>query len=100
MDDRFTNFRVPLFFSSCIRYYGNSSCSTLGSFDSDLSGKYMAQAINAMRRELFKKCADLMRTDANKLVADARKELAELSKQLDLCCAPQTDQTEQTNDKK
>lgn len=84
-DSRFSVFDMPSFFSAHTGYYGNSSCSTFGRFDNDIAKAYMTKAINTMARQLFKKCAELMRIDAAGLTSEARKEIENLNKLIDEC---------------
>lgn len=90
-DSRFSNFKVVTFFESHSGEYGNSSCSQFGRFDADLAQTYMVRAMNALREELFAKCAELMRADALKKVDAARVEVAAMQAALDavLSAAPE-----------
>ena len=87
-DHRFTNFKVNTFFESHSGVYGNSSCGKFGRFDDDLAQKYMVMAMNAMRKELFAKAAELMQRDAEKLVDKAKAEVAAMNAALDAVLTP------------
>lgn len=82
-DHRFSNFKVNTFFDSHTGVYGNSSCSNFGRFDEEIAGRYMVMAMNALREELFAKCAELIKRDAEKLVDKARSEVEAMNAALD-----------------
>lgn len=86
-DSRFSNFKVATFFESHSGEYGNSSCGRFGRFDEDLAQKYMIRAMNALREQLFAKCAELMKVDAAAMVAKAQEEVAAMQKSLEACLA-------------
>ena len=86
-DQRFINFKVSTFFESHTGVYGNSSCSNFGRFDQDLAQAYMVRAMNALRKELFAKCAELMKADAAKKVDAARLEVEAMNEALNACLA-------------
>lgn len=86
-DSRFSNFKVATFFESHSGEYGNSSCSEFGRFDGDLAQKYMIRAMNALREQLFAKCAELMKADAAALVTKAQEEVAAMQEALEACLA-------------
>ena len=86
-DSRFSNFKVDTFFDSHSGQYGNSSCYMFGRFDDDLAQAYMVRAMNALRKELFAKCAEFMRADAAKKVAQAETEVKAMLDALSACLA-------------
>ena len=84
-DSRFSNFQVRTHFESHYGIYGNSSCSNFGRFDTEIAERYMVMAMNCLRKELFSKCAELMRRDAGKMVSKAQDEVKAMSDALAEC---------------
>ena len=79
-DSRFTVFtyKGPIQFNALTGYYGNSSCSTFGDLSDDLVKKYLPQALNVLKKDIFRIMGELAGRDA-KLISDAaEKELNQL----------------------
>lgn len=78
----FENFKIVAFFNSYTQYR-DSPPKQLYQFDYDLAQEYMVRAMNCLRKELFAKCAELMKADAAKKVEAARAELKTMQETLD-----------------
>ena len=75
-DDRFVIFRFSGFFSACTGLYGNSGCSIFANgINHEKAGKYITQAINVHKREIFETAAKLAENDLQEFVDDAQFEL-------------------------
>jgi len=77
-DERFKVFKVHLTFTAYTGFYGNGSCSTMGSFDDKIMQGYMTRACNTHAELLFSEMAKLMNEDCQKHITDAEKEISEL----------------------
>lgn len=89
-DDRFTEFRALVKFSSWKGYYGNSSCSTVGvQITDDEAQKYLVGALNKLQKEVFATMADLMQADAVNLKEAAEGELRAMQESLNKLDQPE-----------
>lgn len=83
-DERFSAFKVSVWFDSHAGYYGSSSCSTILSiYDQDSVKSAFIKALNVHQKELFQTMAKLMREEAASLTQAAEAELAVLRSLLD-----------------
>jgi hypothetical protein len=78
--NRDTGFSVVLHFN---RYTGerDTGCFRFGS--DDLAQEYMRRAMNCLSKELFAKCAELLKKDAAKMVEAAEAELKSMHDMLE-----------------
>ena len=74
-DDRFSVFKTTVFLDCHLGYYGNSSCSRMGSVDEKLANSLLNRALNKHMTLILETMADFAASDAAKLVGDAESEL-------------------------
>jgi hypothetical protein len=78
--DRDTGFSVFVHFNRCP---GERDTGYLKFGDINLAQEYMRRAMNCLSKELFAKCAKLMKADAAKMVEAAKAELKTMQETLD-----------------
>lgn len=74
-DDRFSVFSVKVFLDCHTGYYGNSSCSSMGSIDSAIAQRLLNKALNSMMPQVLEAMAKAAREEAATLTAAAQKEI-------------------------
>jgi hypothetical protein len=82
-DDRFSVFKCTVFLDCHTGYYGNSSCSSLGSVDSALAPKLLNAALNKHMNLILSTMAEIAEEQASKLTEKAEAEIAELQALID-----------------
>ena len=76
-DSRFSVFSFSLFLDCHTGHFGNSSCSTLMSLDSDIVEKHFNIYLNKHKSKILQEVADSISIEASSLADEAVKELAE-----------------------
>lgn len=82
-DDRFSVFSTKVFLDCHTGYYGNSSCSTMGSIDNALASQLLNRALNKHMVLILETMADFADQLAYKLTADAEAELSKMQALID-----------------
>lgn len=82
-DDRFSVFSAKVFLDCHTGYYGNSSCSTMGSIDNKLAEALLNRVLNKMMPEILTAMADEALKSAQALVDKAEEEVAAMQAQIE-----------------
>lgn len=88
-DSRMAAFNVQaLSFEAYVGTYGSSSVGTAWHVDQDTINRFFLKALNENKQAIFDSIAKAAEQEAASLVADARKELADMQAMLDAADAP------------
>lgn len=79
-DERFAVFKTTVFLDCHTGYYGNSSCSTLCSVNSDDAKRLLNKALNKHMKIILDSMADYAKQEARALKTKAEEELAKAAK--------------------
>lgn len=82
-DSRFTSFKVEVSFDSWKGYYGSSSCSSIGRFDSETIRNYFVRALNIKKREIFEEMARMIGDDLASQIQVVEKHISKLQNFVD-----------------
>lgn len=82
-DDRFAVFKTTVFLDCHLGYYGNSSCSSMGSVDNTTATRLLNKALNKHMVIILEAMADFADSEALALTAEAEKELANMQALID-----------------
>jgi len=82
-DDRFSVFKCTVFLDCHAGYYGNSSCSSMGSIDNALAQTLLNRVLNKMMPQVLEAMAKEADIAAEKLTAEAQAEIDTLQTMID-----------------
>lgn len=82
-DDRFSVFQVNVFLDVHTGYYGNSSCSSMGSVDKEHARRFLNASLNKHRTLILQTMAEFAEQEAATLKDEAVKEIASAQTMLD-----------------